>query len=169
MIVPDGWSIVQDDSRTRLIVRDRPVAGAGSVVWQSAGTSVTVLREDAMGVTFRVDATPADGGTVALSRLPWPGYQVNGGTVTAKPIEALLLGVDFDASQVGHNVTVSYWSPGWPIQTVAAVSLLLIALGWPIVRLFGRRRVPADHSGCFGRFARGSRSACAELSTNVAS
>ena len=96
----------------------------------------------------------ADGGEVALSRIPWPGYQVEGGRIAAKPVEGFLLGVNVDASQLGHTVTVSYWSPGWQIQIVAATILGLIAGGWALLRALGRRRTGP---GRVGRMARASR------------
>jgi hypothetical protein len=153
-VVPEGWHIVDDTEKTRLIVRDEPVAGAGSVVWSSEGTEVTVLHEDAMGVTFSVDAIGADGGQVALSRIPWPGYQADGATVSAEPVDTFLLGVDIDADQLGKTVTVSYYAPGYPLQFAAAGLLLLVLLGWPLLRLIGRRR---DGDGRVVRVARASR------------
>lgn len=153
--VPEGWSIVEDSAQTRLIVRDEPVAGAGSVVWASDGTEVTVLDEDEMGVTFRVDEIAETGGQVALSRLPWPGYQADGATVSADPVETFLLGVDIDADQLGKTVTVSYYAPGYPLQLTAAALLLLILVGWPLLRLIGRRR--GDGGNLVIRTARASR------------
>jgi hypothetical protein len=138
--VPEGWSIAEDSEQTRLIVRDEPVAGAGSVVWTSEGTEVSVLDEDAMGVTFQVDAVGADGGQVALSRLPWPGYQADGAEVSAEPVDTFLLGVDLDPDQAGSTVTVSFYAPGYPLQLAAAGLILLILAGWPVLRLIGRRR-----------------------------
>lgn len=159
--VPEGWSIVEDSDQTRLIVRDEPVAGAGSVVWSSEGTEVSVLSEDAMGVTFQVDAVGADGGQVALSRIPWPGYQADGATVSADPVDTFLLGVDIDASQVGTTVTVSYYSPGYPLQLAAAALILLILVGWPLLRLIGRRR--DGNTSAVGRLAVGSRQPAPEV------
>ncbi|MBG6058524.1 hypothetical protein RCH16_003314 [Cryobacterium sp. MP_M5] len=158
-VVPDGWHVAEDTAKTRLIVRDEPVAGAGSVVWTSKGTKVTVLREDAMGVSFRVDAVGPDGGRVALSRIPWPGYQVDGGAVSAEPVDTFLLGVDVDAAQLGKTVTVAFYAPGYPVQLIAAAVLLLILLGWPILRLVGRRR--PGRGRLFG-IARASRDAATE-------
>ncbi|MGO4784833.1 hypothetical protein [Cryobacterium sp. W22_MBD10_FK3] len=159
-VVPEGWHVAEDTAKTRLIVRDEPVAGAGSVVWASDGTQVTVLREDAMGVSFLVDEIGADGGQVALSRIPWPGYQVDGGTVSAAPVDTFLLGIDLDSDQLGETVTVSFYAPGYPAQLAAAALLLLILLGWPILRLVGRRR---DGQGRFARVARASRVAAPEV------
>lgn len=160
-VVPEGWHVEEDTEKTRLIVRDEPVAGAGSVVWSSPGTEVTVLHEDDMGVSFRVDAIDDDGGQVALSRIPWPGYQVDGGTVSAEPVDTFLLGVDIDAEQLGKTVTVSFYAPGYPAQLAAAVLLLLLLLGWPALRLLGRRR---DGDGRLMRLARASRVPAAEVS-----
>jgi hypothetical protein len=154
-VVPEGWSVAEDSDQTRLIVRDEPVAGAGSVVWSSPGTEVTVVEEDAMGVTFQVDAVDSDGGQVALSRIPWPGYQADGATVSADPVDTFLLGVDLDAAQVGQTVTVSFYSPGYPLQVAGAALILLILLGWPLLRLIGRRR-QADGNAVV-RLAIGSR------------
>lgn len=153
-VVPAGWHVADDTAKTRLIVRDEPVAGAGSVVWASDGTEVSVVHEDAMGVSFRVDAIGAAGGEVALSRIPWPGYQAEGGTVSAEPVETFLLGIDVDAAQLGKTVTVSYFAPGYPAQLAAAALLLLILLGWPTLRLIGRRR---HGDGRVIRVARASR------------
>jgi hypothetical protein len=159
--VPDGWAIVEDSDQTRLIVRDEPVPGAGSVVWSSEGTEVSVLSEDAMGVTFQVDAVGPDGGQVALSRIPWPGYEAEGATISDEPVETFLLGVDIDASQVGQTVTVSFHSPGYPLQLAAAALILLILLGWPVLRLIGRRR--DGNTNAVGRLAVGSRRPAPEV------
>lgn len=160
-VVPEGWHIVDDTDQTRLIVRDEPVPGAGSVVWESPGTDVTVLHEDNMGVTFKVDAIGEDGGQVALSRIPWPGYQVDGATISDEPVEGFLLGVDIPADQLGKTVTVSFYAPGYPVQLAAAVLLLLVLIGWPLLRLVGRRRTG---DGRFIRFARASRVPAPEVS-----
>lgn len=152
--VPDGWHIVSDTERTRLIVRDAPVPGAGSVVWTSEGTRVQVDHADEMGVTFTVDEVPEGGGTVALSRIPWPGYSVDGGTIAEEPIEGFLLGVDVPAGSDGSTVTVSYRAPGWPLQLAAAILLVVVLLGWSALRTYGRLR--PGSGGRLGRWAAAS-------------
>ncbi len=139
--VPDGWHVVEDTTLTRMIVRDEPIDGAGSVAWSSAGTSVSVVDRDEMGVTFRVVDVPSDGGTVALSRIPWPGYAVDGATLTEEPVDTLLLGVQIPGDAAGTTVTVSYWSPGWQVQIAAAVLIVVLLGAWVIVR---RLRVRGD-------------------------
>ncbi|ANJ27680.1 hypothetical protein ATC03_14140 [Agromyces aureus] len=140
--VPDGWHVTEDTALTRTIVRDVPISGAGGVAWTSDGTEVTVLAEDAMGVTLRVDAVPDGGGTVALSRLPWPGYTADGGTVIDDgPTGGLLLDVGLDSSAEGRTVVISYWSPGWMMQLIAGIAILLVLGGWVVVRrIRGRGR-----------------------------
>jgi hypothetical protein len=147
--VPAGWSVVEDTPRTRTIVRDVPVAGAGSVAWTSDGTRVTLLHSDPMGSTFRVDAVPEDGGTVALSLIPWPGYQVSGAEMREDAVDGFLLGVDVTAADVGTTVTASFWSPGWPVQFGAALLAALLTAAWAAGRRIGgsrrrRARTTAD-------------------------
>jgi hypothetical protein len=101
---------------------------------------VTLLHDDPMGSTFRVDAAPADGGTVALSLIPWPGYQVSGGHLREDPVDGFLLGVDVSAADVGETVTVSFWSPGWQVQVASAALVVLLTAAWAVGRLVLRRR-----------------------------
>ncbi|KRC60478.1 hypothetical protein ASE14_05515 [Agromyces sp. Root81] len=137
--VPPDWHVVEDTPDTRLIVRDEPVAGAGGVVWTSPGTEVTVLHQDAMGVSFRVDEVGAEGGQVALSRIPWPGYRVDGAALAAEPVEGFLLGVDVADDAAGTVVTVSFFAPGWVVQAAAGLLIVLLAVGWMLLRRRGRR------------------------------
>jgi hypothetical protein len=139
-VVPEGWHVAQDTPHTRLIVRDQPVDGAGGIAWTSAGTSATVVHQDPMGTTFRIDSVPADGGRVALSLIPWPGYQVAGGTLTAEPVDGMLLGVDVAAGDEGRTVTVSFWSPGWQVQLGSGILMVVLIAGWALLRARARRR-----------------------------
>ncbi len=134
---PRGWEIVQDTARTRLIARDRPIPGAGGLAWSSSGTKVTTLHTDAMGMSFRVENVPAGGGEVALSRIPWPGYRVTGAELEAKPLDGFLMGVKLTQASIGKVVSVSYWSPGWQAQVIAAALAAVLLLGWVVLRAFG--------------------------------
>lgn len=151
-VVPDGWHVVEDTALTRTIVRDDPIDPAGSVAWSSDGTEVTVLEEDAMGVTFRVDDVPASGGTVALSRIPWPGYRVDGATIAEEPVDTMLLGIDIPSDARGTTVTVSYWSPGWQLQVASGALLVLLLGGWTLLR-----RLPRGGETRLGTWAAGAR------------
>jgi hypothetical protein len=138
--VPSGWRIVEDTATTRTIVRDAPMKGSGGIAWTSEGTKVSLLHDDPMGSTFRVDSVPDGGGAVALALIPWPGYQVSGAELRAEPIDGFLLGVDVSAADVGRTVTVSFWSPGWQVQLASAAAAILLTMAWAIGRLVLRRR-----------------------------
>lgn len=142
-VTPEGWHVAADTELTRLIVRDEPVAGAGSVVWHSEGTQVTVLNEDDMGVSFRVDEVGPDGGEVALSRIAWPGYVVDGGTLSTELVNDFMMGIDIPADSAGEVVTVAFRAPGWPMQVASGILLVILLLGWGLMRFLIRPR-PTD-------------------------
>ncbi|OUE08309.1 hypothetical protein CMsap09_05120 [Clavibacter michiganensis] len=136
--VPDGWHVASDTALTRLLVRDEPLPTAGGVVWQSDGTRVTEVDRDDSGVRFRVDEVPADGGSVALSRIPWPGYSASEGEVQAEPVAGFLTRVDLDGASPGDVVDVTFRSPGWQVQSLAGI-LVLLGLGVIEVHRFRAR------------------------------
>jgi len=144
--VPEGWRVVRDTAFTRMMVRDNAVHGAGGVVWSSDGTVVELMSEDPMATSFRVDAVPNEGGTVALALIAWPGYEVEGGELLDTPVDGLNLGVRVDASAEGSIVTVRYWSPGWQVQVVAGVLLVLILAVWSVLRWRPMKRYGAAAS-----------------------
>lgn len=135
--VPNGWQIVSDTSATRVLERKHPIAGAGGVAWSSGGTEVTQLREDAMGLAFRVDQVPAGGGTVALSRIDWPGYSVTNANIDKTPVDGFLMNLHIDASAQGKVVTVAYRSPGWQLQTLAGLLWVALMIVWIVARRIG--------------------------------
>ncbi len=137
--VPDGWSTVRDTPETRLIARTHLVDNAGGVVWSSPGTQVTVTGHDATRVDFTVTSVPSKGGVVVLSRLPWPGYTVDGGRLSDERAEGFLLTVDVPASATGHVVSVQYRPPGFAVMVGAAGLIGLLSMFWMIGRRFARR------------------------------
>ena len=137
--VPDGWRIAEDTDDTRLIVRDEPIDGSGGVVWTSDGTRVEMLHNDAMGASFRVLEVGREGGQVALSRITWPGYRVDGATLHDEPAEGFLMTLDLDAQSAGQVVSVSYWAPGWQLQVAAGIAIVVLGAGWLFVVGRGRR------------------------------
>jgi len=139
-VVPAGWTVAKDTTITRMLVRDEPVPGAGSVVWEDNGTDVTVIAENDMGVTFRVNSVGADGGQVGLSRINWPGYEVDGGSVSSDVLNNFMMAIDIPATAQGHTVTVEYRAPGWPVQIGAGAVLVLLLLVWGSARQVGRVR-----------------------------
>jgi hypothetical protein len=138
--VPAGWHVAHDDAITRLIVRDRPVDPAGGVVWTSKGLSVRVTHEDAMGVDFTVEKAPSRGGRVALSRIAWPGYRVDGATMSSKKTDGFLMTLDVAKGTAGRTVHVAFVSPGAIIEETALILIALVTVLWVIGRARPWRR-----------------------------
>lgn len=141
---PEGWSLVSDDDEIELWSRDVPLDSAGGLVWTSGNTKLTEVSRTDTEVRLRVDEVPEEGGKAALSRLPWPGYTVQNGTM-GEPLDGFLLTVDVPADSVGRTVVVSFTPPGW----AAGVSAWLIGtvgiLLWAAVegtRFWRRRQKP---------------------------
>ncbi len=137
-----GWSIVSDTPGVRLLVRDTPVPNAGSVVSTTPGLQVRVTRETESRVDFEVIKAAASDGRVVLSRMPWPGYTVTGGTLGAAT-EGFLLTVDVPADAVGHTISVEYRPAGFGVMASAAVVIAALLVLWAVLTvlaLIGRRR-----------------------------
>ena len=139
---PAGWQIADSTSYAVLWTRRTPVAGAGSVAWTSPGTTVSHVSSGATRTTFRVDQVPADGGTVVLRLLDWPGYTTSVGDLT-DPVDGYLVTVHVPPAAQGETVDVTFRPPGW----TAEVAAWLIALaagglwsGWSAVRRSRRSR-----------------------------
>lgn len=122
---PEGWQVAGRTPYSVLWTRRAPVPGAGHVVWTSPGTTVSSVTADATSTTFRVDRVPADGGTVVLSLLDWPGYSTSTGSL-ADPVDGYLLTVHLPASARGQTVDVAFSPPGWTAE-IAAWALALLA------------------------------------------
>lgn len=144
-VLPDGWSIAAEGEYTRTVTRDQPVAGAGGVVWTGTGTEVSVQAQDERGITLVVDAV-GDDGRVVLSRLPWPGYSVSGGT-QADPLRGWLLAVDVSDAAPGDVVTVSFSPPGAAAETGAFVLAMVLLGVWCVGYGVMRRRQSRRSNG----------------------
>lgn len=152
--VPEGWTVVEDTDLTRLIVRDSPVEGAGGVVWTSDGLTVSAVESGEDSVSFVVDSVPDGGGTVALSRISWPGYEVSNGTVSDELIDGFLMAVDVPASSEGQTVSVTFKNPGWQVQTTAAGLLILVLVLWTGLTIVARARRRSAGTGAGGALLR---------------
>jgi hypothetical protein len=144
--VPVGWRQVSDDGEIALWSRDVSTVSSGGLVWASDGTKLTETGRTATEVTFRVDQVPSGGGRTALARLPWPGYEVRGASISS-PVDGFLLAVDVPGDAAGRTVSVAFTPPGW----VAGVALWCLGVGgmvlWAALDLIGaRRRAPAEKS-----------------------
>ena len=155
--VPSGWQQVDVDDDAVLWMREDEAEPAGGVVWQSEGTQVTQLSSDDETLRVRVDAVPAGGGEVALSRLSWPGYTVDGGTL-GDPLRGYLLTVDLDEASIGDTVTVRFLPPAWTLIVSSMVLALLLTVGLALAPLARRLRRGRNEPGARAENAAESRS-----------
>lgn len=152
---PAGWHVAARNPYAVTWVRDRPVPAAGGVVWTSPGLSVSqVGRGGDLGVRLRVDRVPSAGGDLVLSRLAWPGYHADGGRLVA-PLEGMLVRVHVDGSSAGHEVSVVFRPPGWPLELACLALALLLTVGWCALLVLRRRSRPDAADPGPGRSAEG--------------
>ncbi len=135
---PDGWQLADEGEWNWFFERTEPLPSAGGVTWTGEGTSVSVSGETQTTVTFSVDAVGADP-RVVLSRLPFPGYSVDGAAL-ADPVRDYLVTVDVSSASVGDEVTVRFLPPPFPVLAGSFVLAWVVALAWLIVRAVLRRR-----------------------------
>jgi hypothetical protein len=136
---PPGWRVAGRTPYTVLWTRRTPVPGAGGVAWTSPGTTVSSVRSGANGTSFHLDAVPAEGGTVVLSLLDWPGYRTDVGSL-ADPVDGYLVTVHVPASAGGSTVHVGFHPPGWNVEIAAWALALLCGAGWSLGAAVRRRR-----------------------------
>ncbi|UZX03893.1 YfhO family protein [Arthrobacter sp. CDRTa11] len=137
--VPEGWHVAAETEETVLWSRDVPLGPAGGVTWTDSGTRLSEVSRDDTKVVLKVEEVPADGGRAALSRLPWPGYSVEGASMTQRPIGGYLLGLSIPSDSQGKLITISFEPPGWRVGIPlwgAAVTGMLI---WSLVMVRRRR------------------------------
>lgn len=135
---PPGWHVAGRDDPVVTWVRDAPLPTAGGVVWSSPGTRVRELARTETSTTFAVDAVGPDA-SVVLSRIAWPGYQVDGATLD-DPLGGHLLRVRLSPDDVGSTVTVTFRPPGWRLEVTALIAAVALAAAWTIVAARRRRR-----------------------------
>jgi hypothetical protein len=133
-----GWrTVLRDEHRT--VLQRREVAADAPEVTPSDG--VEVLRAADAGTGARLTVRSAEGGTVLLDRLAWPGYSAvtaEGGAVDVREGPLGLLEVTVPP---GSNVIdVEYEIPGLRAGLVAVLVGGLVALAHQVHWWRGRRR-----------------------------
>lgn len=150
---PAGWRVVHTGDASVTWVRDNLTAGVAEGYWASPGLSLTPVDEDDMGVTLRVDAAGADGGTVVLPRLAWPGYSATG-AATVEPLRGYLVTLAVPpGTPAGTEIQVTYRPPGFGLQLGALAGGVLVGVALIAGTWWARRR------GLPTRFARAETSA----------
>jgi hypothetical protein len=134
---PAGWS-VEDREFTWLLTRDEPVDPAGGIARTSGDANVSVVSRDDTSVTFHVDSVGEDGGSVVFSRLAWPGYTTDGGTI-ADPDRGFLLTLDISQEDEGKDITVTFRPPGWNLELASAAGALAVAVAAGVLWIRRRR------------------------------
>lgn len=138
---PPGWSVRQTSTNTVVWTRDSTVPTAGGVVAATPGLGVQELQRSDRAVSLRVTEVGHSGGTLTFSRLAWPGYAVDGGTLS-EPLGGALLRVHVPPGSAGSSVTVSWDPPGWTLERTSLAAALAGGLLWVAaarVRLWRRR------------------------------
>lgn len=138
---PDGWHVESDRDHVVTWVRDRPLPTAGGVVWSSDGTRVHEVSRTETSTTFVVDRVGGQDASVVLSRIAWPGYQVQGATFD-DPLGGHLVRVGLRPDDVGSTVTVRFRPPGWRLEVTALGAAVLLGLAWALAA--ARRRRGSD-------------------------
>jgi hypothetical protein len=138
---PPGWHEAARDDTTVTWVRDQVLPTAGGVVWMSPGTRVRHVAQTETSASFVVERV-GDDASVALSRIAWPGYRVDGGDLAA-PLGGHLLRVGLGPEDVGSTVTVTFRPPGWSLELACLLGALLLGLGWSVSTIRGRDRAHA--------------------------
>lgn len=130
--VPAGWHVAAETDGTILWSRDAPLGPAGGVTWTQQGTKLTEVSRDDTKVVLKVEEVPEGGGRAALSRLPWPGYSIDGAQFTQRPVGGYLLGLAIPADAEGQLITISFEPPGWrigiPLWAIAVAGMLIWSL-----------------------------------------
>ena len=75
---------------------------------------------------------------MVLSRIAWPGYQVDGATFD-DPLGGHLVRVGLGPDDVGSTVTVRFRPPGWRLEVAALAGAILLGLVWVVSAAAGRR------------------------------
>jgi len=138
---PAGWHIAADSPVTQLWVRDHPVASAGGIVYSTPGLEYSNVEVTQTSVRFHVDTAASPGSKIVMSRLPWPGYSVDGGRL-GDPAEGFLLTVDVPSGYTG-DVSVTFTPAGLPLTVAllggASGAIVVWSVLAAVVRLRDRR------------------------------
>ncbi|WAB81882.1 hypothetical protein OVN18_02345 [Microcella daejeonensis] len=125
---PSGWSMVDESGSGWLFVRDDPVPPAGGIEWASTGATLRIDEQSETGLRATV-LEDVDQGTIVTSRLAWPGYVVDGASLT-DPHRGYLLTLDLEGARAGDVISVEFRPPAWPIVAISGLLSVFGGLAW---------------------------------------
>ncbi|BAS09802.1 conserved hypothetical protein [Arthrobacter sp. Hiyo4] len=144
--LPAGWHVAAETEGTVLWSRDVPLGPAGGITWTQQGTRLSEVSRDDTKVVLRVEEVPTGGGRAALSRLPWPGYSVDGAQFTQRPIGGYLLGLAIPSDAEGKLITISFEPPGWRVGIALWATAVAGMLIWSVATVVrDADQVPRPH------------------------
>lgn len=136
---PPGWHIGANTAAAVIWVRDRKAPTAGGVVWRTPGLKVTEESRDDTSVRLRMGAVPKGGGKIVLSRLDWPGYQIQGAK-EVDPVDKYLLTIKVPPAASGQEVTLHYEPPHWHAMLGLLTFGFIASVFWSLVEASRARR-----------------------------
>ena len=136
---PRGWHEASRSDNAVVWVRDKPLLNTGQVVWSSSGTVLSLVSENSQDVVIHVDNMGDAPGKVVLSRLAWPGYVVDGASLS-DPLRGYLLKIEIPAGSTGKFLTLHFQPPGWQIVVGSIMTGLLASVAWSVAELIRCRR-----------------------------
>ncbi len=147
-VVPEGWHLVERNSRVSVLRRDEPAsAGTGHLSWASPHLRVVSDVSDGPrteGVDVR--RTGGGAGRLVFARMAWPGYTAtwNGSEVPAHAGPAGLLEVALPPGPPGPGRLELTWvPPSMRLGLASAAGGALLAAGVGIQQATARRRESA--------------------------
>jgi hypothetical protein len=147
---PSGWHETSRTADSLVWVRNQPQFNTGGLVWISEGTALSLISESNQEVVIRVDSTSDTPGKAVLSRLAWPGYEVEGAALNP-PLRGYLLEVAIPAESAGETITVRFEPPAWKVVVASIIVAAAISAAWSIAELIPRRRRPDLEPGHAGQ------------------
>jgi hypothetical protein len=136
-----GWHVADTTGSTVVLVRDVPLAHP--VLHEIGDVDVDGARESGEDLAFGVQS--ADGGTVLVDRLAWPGYSatMNGETldITQGPYGLMMVEIPPGAD---GQVVIRYAVPGLPLGLGLAGAAVAAMTLYQVIEVTARRRKKDD-------------------------
>ena len=138
-IAPEGWHESARSANALVWERNEPLLNTGKVVWTSAGLDLRVASESSSEVVLHIERVGDTPAKAVFSRLAWPGYSVDGGSL-GDPARGYLLELEVPQEAQGKDITVRFQPPGWSLAVGSMVIAITLGFGWGLAHMLRRRR-----------------------------